>query len=39
MSNKGLKYRDRHADERLITYYLRRHKDRIARILKKVYSA
>lgn len=36
MSNKELRYRDRHADERLIVYYLRRHKDNLTRILKKV---
>lgn len=36
MTNKGKKYRDRHADERLIVYWLRRHKDKLSRVLKKV---
>lgn len=34
MSKKS--YRDRHADERLIVYYLRRHLSKLPRILKKV---
>lgn len=37
MSNLGKKYRDRHADERLVVYYLRRcSPEKLARILKKV---
>lgn len=37
MSNLGKKYKDRHADERLIVYYLRRcSPEKLARILKKV---
>jgi hypothetical protein len=36
MTNKNKKYRDRHADERLIVYYLRRHKANLQRILGKV---
>lgn len=35
-NNKGKHYRDRHADERLIVYYLRRHKNNLNRILRKV---
>ena len=35
-TNKGKKYRDRHADERLIVYYLKRHTNNLGRILKKV---
>lgn len=36
MSNFGKKYLDRHADERLIVYWLRRHPEKLERILKKV---
>lgn len=36
MSNKGRVYRDRHNDERRIVYWLRRHGDRINRVLNKV---
>lgn len=38
MSNKGKSYRDRHNDERRIIYWLRRHKDRLVRVFKKVES-
>lgn len=36
MTNLGKKYLDRHADERLIVYWLRRHPDKIERILRKL---
>lgn len=36
MSNKGKNYRDRHNDERRIVFWLRRHKDKLNRVLKKV---
>lgn len=35
-SNTGKKYRDRHNDERRIVYWLRRNKDKVARVLAKV---
>lgn len=34
-TNLGKTYRDRHADERLIVYYLRRHLNNLSRILRK----
>lgn len=37
MSNFGKKYRDKHADERLIVYYLRHcSSEKLSRILNKV---
>lgn len=36
MSNKGKVYKDRHNDERRIVYWLRRHKDKLTNVLKKV---
>lgn len=36
MSNLGKKYRDRQNDERRIVYWLRKHVDKLNRVLKKV---
>lgn len=36
MTNLGKKYRDRQADERLVVYWLRRHADKLNRVIKKV---
>lgn len=36
MSNKGKKYHDRHNDKRRIVYWLRRHMDKLASVLKSV---
>lgn len=32
----GKKYKDRHNDERRIVYWLRRHADKLSRVLRKV---
>lgn len=36
MTNTGLKYKDRHNNERRIVYWLRKHKERLTNVLKKV---